>query len=365
MANVRTHLEQMRNHFAPRPGGFERLVARRDRRVRTQRVVAASVALALSAGLFVGLWNLWNVNPMPSSPGPGPDRGLTIQVGGSPVDVAMGEGSVWVATATDSSGRGNVVRIDPTGGRIVARIPLPEIGALTAAEGSVWVVNLRGGTVTRIDSATNEPTDVIDMPSLLYEVAEGDREFVPESIQSGFGRIWISTARGAVASIDPISDRAVLSAGDPQAILGGVATSRRWVWAWNVFEPPDAEVWRFSPESPEIEGIGVPDVVLDAAAGSAGLYLLHAETGDVSFISEAGQHSRLGSAGERANAIAALDSTVYLAAASGSIYAIDGLSGERRLLKHLPQEPIALAVAADGLWVTAGDGTVTEVVLGS
>lgn len=366
MADFRTYFEQMRDRFEPPPGGFERLAFRRERRARIQRIAAASVALAVSGGLFLGLWNLWNVEQRPLLPVPGFDRRLTLRVGGSPVDIAVGEGAVWVATGTDSSGRGDVVRIDPAEGRVVARIPLPEVGALTAGEGGVWVANLRRGTATRIDPTTNEPVDVIDMPPLPYEVAAGDTEFLPESIHTGFGRIWVSTARGSVASIDPITGKAVRSTSDPQAILGGVATGGGWVWVWNIFEPPEAEVWRLSPESSEIEEIRVPAVVLDAVAGPAGLYLLHAETGDVSLIGALGQQARrLGSAGERSNAIATLDSSVYLAAASGNLYAIDQVSGDSYLLRRLPDEPVALAAAADALWVVERDGTVSEVVVGS
>lgn len=367
MANARSTLERIRDRFVPSRGGFERLVARRDRRLRIRRIMAATLALALSAGLFLGLWSVMRTIV---SPTPRPGGAFTVRVGGTPVDVGVGEGSVWVAIVTDPSGRGEVVRIDPTDGRVVARISLPKVGALAVGEGSVWVANLRHETVTRIDPATDEVADVIDMPPLPYEVAEGDRAFLPEGITIGFGRVWVSTARGSVASIDPGPGEASVVISDLSAILGGVTAGAGSVWAWNTFEPPDAEVWRISPESDEIGRILVPATVLDAVAGAAGLFVLHAETGDISLVGAVDPLQGrvegavlVGTVGERANTIAVVDPTVYVAAATGNIYAIDQGSGDMTLLTRVPGEPTALGVTPDALWVTAADGTVTEVPL--
>jgi outer membrane protein assembly factor BamB len=369
MANVRPTLEGIRAQFVPPPGGYERLAARRERRLQMRRLSAATVALALSAGLFVGLWSVMRT-PVPPTPRPaGP---VTVWVGGSPVDVAEGEGSVWLASMTDPSGRGEVVRINPTEGRIVARISLREVGHLVVGEGGVWIANLRHGTVTRIDPETDKVADVIDMPPLAYEVAEGDRGFLPEGIAVGFARVWVSTARGSVASIDPATGEVLEVAGDPRVILGGVTTGGGSSWAWNSLEPPEAGVWRISPESGGVERISVPATVLDAAAGSGGLYVLHPETGDVSLVRAVGpgqgsteQVVPVGSVKERANAIAVLDPTVYVAAAGGNLYAIDEGSGASALLTRLPGEPTALVSAAGALWVAAADGTVTEIPLES
>jgi hypothetical protein len=98
--------------------------------------------------------------------------------------------------------------------------------------------------------------------------------------------------------------------------------------------------------------------------------VLHAETGDVSLVgavdnlgSPAEDAIAVGSVEERANAIAVQDPAVYVAAASGKVYAIDQRSGNGALLARLPGDPTALAVEADSLWVALADGTVIEVAL--
>lgn len=58
-----------------------------------------------------------------------------IAVGGHPLDVAVGEGSVWVA-----NGNGTVARIDPALGRVVERIRVGgSLGGIAVGEGAVWV----------------------------------------------------------------------------------------------------------------------------------------------------------------------------------------------------------------------------------
>ena len=57
-------------------------------------------------------------------------------VGDGPVDVAVGEGGVWVASSLDRT----VTRLDPATGEIVATIELGnEPQRLAAGGGAVWV----------------------------------------------------------------------------------------------------------------------------------------------------------------------------------------------------------------------------------
>ncbi|MDP8956269.1 MAG: hypothetical protein M3N24_04830 [Actinomycetota bacterium] len=68
MDKVRSTLDHLRDSFQPSPSGFERLAARRERRARVRRAGAGVMALALTAGLSVGLWTVLQKSPPPSRP---------------------------------------------------------------------------------------------------------------------------------------------------------------------------------------------------------------------------------------------------------------------------------------------------------
>jgi Tol biopolymer transport system component len=121
------------------------------------------------------------------TPAPSPSEPATVEVRVTtthgvaefPTAVAAGEGGVWVtAQRQDGSGAGNVIRLSPETGEVVASVevraaPGWEFGGagITVANGSVWVVGEVGGGqscchafVTRIDASTNEVTDEIELP---------------------------------------------------------------------------------------------------------------------------------------------------------------------------------------------------------
>src|SRR5215211_4295762 len=110
---------------------------------------------------------------------------ITRGVAEFPSAVAAGEGGVWVtAPRQDGSGAGDVIRLSPGAGEVVATIPVKAVpgwefggAGLHVGDGGVWTVGaLRnaGGCcdalVTRIDPATNSVVDAIAVPGLT----EGD-----------------------------------------------------------------------------------------------------------------------------------------------------------------------------------------------
>jgi hypothetical protein len=130
---------------------------------------------------------------------PSPDAGLaspanvqstlstTHDVGGYPNAIAVGEGGIWVS-APARNGQdygGDVVRLDPRTGEVVARIAVDALpgwefggGGLAVGEGAVWVMGVRPSedsccsvVVSRIDPETNSVTDRID---LAPDGGEGD-----------------------------------------------------------------------------------------------------------------------------------------------------------------------------------------------
>jgi hypothetical protein len=109
----------------------------------------------------------------------------TRGVAAFPSAVAAGEGGVWVtAPRQDGSGAGDVIRLSPGTGEVVATIPVKAVpgwdfggAGLHVGDGGVWTVgafrNAAGccdALVTRIDPATNSVVDAIAVPGLT----EGD-----------------------------------------------------------------------------------------------------------------------------------------------------------------------------------------------
>jgi DNA-binding beta-propeller fold protein YncE len=80
----------------------------------------------------------------------------SFPVGGNPVAIAAGLGSVWVADAS-----GTVTRLDPDTGAPTGPI---RVGGgptdITVGLGAVWVTNQLDQTISRIDPVTNDSTEI-------------------------------------------------------------------------------------------------------------------------------------------------------------------------------------------------------------
>jgi DNA-binding beta-propeller fold protein YncE len=109
----------------------------------------------------------------------------SITVGREPRFIAAGEGAVWSL----GQGDGDVTRIDPKTGRVIAKIDLyvpGQGGCIDAGGGSVWVT-MPGTPVSRIDPATNTVAE-------RFEGAGGDCiSFSDESVWLSnleLGTVW-------------------------------------------------------------------------------------------------------------------------------------------------------------------------------
>jgi streptogramin lyase len=76
-----------------------------------------------------------------------------IEVGGAPMSVALGDGTVWVAQNQGDS----VVSIDAESKTANEPVPVGTAPAsVAAAGGAIWVANTFDDSVTRIDSGSGE-----------------------------------------------------------------------------------------------------------------------------------------------------------------------------------------------------------------
>jgi virginiamycin B lyase len=171
--------------------------------------------------------------PAPAQQFPLPDRWVTAQLevghGGGPL--VFGAGSLWVGAWPD----GEVVRVDPRANRVVARFPAGgrNPAGLAVGAGTIWVVHPDTDEVVRLDPGTGRVVARIRLGPLPFQVAPGDRRFVPSLVAVGAGAGWVGTGRGAVARIDLASNRVVavltLFPARPAAIA--VAGGSVWVAA--------------------------------------------------------------------------------------------------------------------------------------
>ncbi len=115
-------------------------------------------------------------------------------------DLVVAQGSLWVSVRSGSRTPGTVERLDPSTGRVLARVKVGmDPGALTACGGSIWVANTYSASVSRIDPETGRVLATVP-------VGEG-----PEEIVCGFGSVWVASEFRAnvITRIDPRTGRVV------------------------------------------------------------------------------------------------------------------------------------------------------------
>ena len=117
-----------------------------------------------------------------------------MPVGGEPIGIVEGFGSVWVVNSEfDSGGAPSVSRIDPASATVVATIPVGAVPLEAAvAFDAVWVSNSEDDTVSRIDPATNEVAATVDVCG------------APEGMAADEDGLWVVCEEsGSVVRIDP------------------------------------------------------------------------------------------------------------------------------------------------------------------
>ena len=114
----------------------------------------------------------------------------------------VGFGSLWAAVCDPT--QGSVVRIDPSSGKVLARVPLKgsliqEEGSVAAAEGYVWVVTAPPqASLVQIDPRANRVVRMHPLPSGVV------------SVRAGLGGVWLANPlRGELLRLDPRSAEVV------------------------------------------------------------------------------------------------------------------------------------------------------------
>jgi YVTN family beta-propeller protein len=229
-----------------------------------------------------------------------PPPAPSVAVGLQPVNLAFGAGSVWVTNL----GGGSVSRIDVATRKVTATIAVAgQPSGAAFGDGSIWIGNFGNGSVTRIDPATNKVVARIDV---------GGQPLGPAVASDG--TVWVANFDGSVERIDPATNG--VTARIP---VGGqvdvVAVGFGKVWAGN----QDGTVTAIDAATNRVTGIRT---------------LVDQDT----------------------DALAVSDNAVWISTFySGTVAALDPASGAIEKKLRLPGEASGLLFAAGSLWASVYD----------
>jgi len=161
---------------------------------RTGQVLAAGTLPDGAVRLAVGPDGVWvsgqtdsltRVDPDPVN---GSLRWRTVEVGQGPFGVGVGDGSVWVANVKS----GSVSRVDPTSMRVTATYPVGGAGGgvpanpemVTVWHNRLWVADGQQGVVVALDPATGQQ---VGMPVVVPGV-------IRQLVLDDAGTLWGTTA---------------------------------------------------------------------------------------------------------------------------------------------------------------------------
>lgn len=399
MTDLRNSLERMREGFRPPDDAYERLVTRRARRRRGQRLGTAFVALAVAAAgigvaarAFLGAQEAPRPTSSPTVEPVSPRVAEIVETGWSSA-VVHGFGSVWVAEqADDGDGEGALLRMDPATGEIVARVPAESLpgwewggGGLAVGNGSVWIA----GSIPSPDEATSETAGsdaalfrVDPVANQVVDTIPLGGDFAADVAVTADG-IWANIFRGQqeaeLVRVDPTTLQVVARIPLASSYVRDVLTAGGYVW---VQENPvhgstvgsDSSLEKIDPATNEVVA------TVDAEAAKFGVFEgdIWALTGkgfvriDVGSEEPVGDPSPAGDPRFGANLAADSDGLWFT---TDNPTQEDGLATISRFLPStgevdasvtLPPEtqtPIAMAVAGDSLWVVDYDRKLVRIAL--
>lgn len=189
---------------------IERITREANRRRRMRSIGVSAVALTLAAAVAVPLMLLGGLGTGRPATRPTPavhiSVGARIAVPRGAISIAAGPDAVWVV------GGGTLTRIDPATNSVVAVVTAPrvdEYSVVAIGEGSVWATGNRG-TLYRIDPISNRVSAIISTGGFTGSLAVGG------------GSVWSARATEtgvAIVRVDP--DTAALTTKVTASIAGG------------------------------------------------------------------------------------------------------------------------------------------------
>jgi hypothetical protein len=318
---------------------------------RTWRPATALAAAAVAVSVVAVVVAVSTLAP------PSPHAGrlqivAQVRLDAQPRDAVLAGGSLWVIDFS-----GDVIRVDPAGRRVVARIPVGgNPRAIAAGDRDVWVTStnedLDGSRLSRIDLHTNKVVERIPFDGYVSTIA------------IGAGGLWlVDLDRARLDRIDPASH--ALTARVPFARAVALTAADNSLWAigddGTVVEV-DGDLGRVAQR---LRGVAVaPETRVEGAlaADAGGAWVANYGAGSVLQI-RAGQVVREIAVGPATGPVALTDGTLWVASGDDPsrrhrLSRIDpdrgSVTGTVELGNHAPR---ALVPTGDGVWVIATNGT--------
>jgi ABC-type transport system substrate-binding protein len=314
---------------------------------RRRRLLAASGAALLLAAGGLFLWR--SSQPSPVALLPGNSLGLIdvgtnrlvadVPLGGNPSGVAVGGGSVWVASQAD-----NHVRQVPLGGASARPYPVgSDPGGVAFGFGSAWVADSGEALLSRINPTTGVVTAI--------HVGNG-----PVGVTTGAGMVWVSNSLdGTVTRVDPTDPthrrKTFAVSGDPTAIAYGHGA----VWVAS-----GEQVLEITPDTGEVAH-HFPDTAgpVALAVGDGGVWVANTD-GSVWRIDDNPNHADFGNpnilkeAGGEPSSLAVAPGEVWVGSRiTGTLTHINPRTGKVSRLR-IRSDPAGIAVSGRRVWVAAG-----------
>lgn len=177
-----------------------------------------------------------------------------------PDDLAATPTAIWVADFAGSQ----VLKIDPTTGKVVDRIPTGAAEGVLPVNGVIWVTNHHEGSVTRIDPKTDKPIGTVVVGKIGVDG--------PQKLAEGAGSVWVDESNtNEVIRMDPTTGAVVahIPVGEHFTPCGGVVATDSAVWVTGCHETTG--VIRIDPATNAVvatialRGFGADPVVIDGA----------------------------------------------------------------------------------------------------
>jgi serine/threonine protein kinase/streptogramin lyase len=280
-------------------------------------------------------------------------------------------------------------RIDPRTNTLAATIRVPDGGAVTVGEGSVWVLNTRDSSLLEVDPGRNAVARTIRLA----------RATTPSPPAAGQGAVWLTSQVGESPNrwlwkYDPhtrsLTRSQPLALGGFGAANGGgawnVAVGDGAVWAQEIGINQIGRLVRIRPDTGKVVGsvAACPEVISPACgvpvfgAGAAWLraepspihaepwiYRFDPETGSIrarvklNFLPDASSAGRFQ---QPVDEIAAGEGGVWVAnAVADSVSRIDPATNRIAVAFPTGRLPVSIAVGAGAVWVAnSRDGSVTR-----